>query len=44
MTVGSLEDDVNNPSRKNAFAVCTWFEGTKLHTKSFPVEALEVVK
>ena len=43
MTVGKMEDDVNNPANKNAFAFCSWFEGKKLHQKTFPVEILERV-
>jgi len=43
MTVGQLEDDVNNPANKNAFAFCAWFEGKKLQQKTFPVEMLERV-
>jgi len=43
MTVGQLEDDVNNPANKNAFAFCSWFEGKKLQQKTFPVEMLERV-
>jgi len=43
MTIAKMEDDVNNPNNKNAFAFCSWFVGKKLEQRTFPIEILERV-
>ena len=43
MTIARFEDDVSDATKKNAFAFCGWFEGKKLHQKTFPLEMLELV-
>ncbi len=43
MTIAKFEDDASDATKKNTFAFCGWFEGKKLHQRTFPLEMLMLV-